>query len=401
MLTINELKEQINNRDVYIWGTRIAGLSALKIMIANGVDVKAFIDSTPCAEKKTRLDVILPDNFFCKDQDKVFVIICTRGHSPHIAKICQEHGVRYIEWEKLQRFDYYIEVTNRCNLNCLTCSSREYYNEPVREMTLPEFAAVIGRIRENDPLASWINLFGHNEAFLNNSLPEMISAAKAMNFSVGLSTNLAFTKDFKAVIQAGPAWVRVSMSGCGDNYEIIHRGAKWHVLYRNLISLSTYRESFSPDTIVEIFFHEYTHNKGDIEKVKNMCRAFGFEFRCIYASVIGFETVSNILDGRPVSRKISGALKYLCHSVEETAEQAFGQKDVPCPNDHMVRIHSDLTVAECMAWMGSVIPGKTFLEIPYNDLEQALTHTKYCPICKPRGLHQFCEIVFGEGKHDT
>jgi hypothetical protein len=128
-----------------------------------------------------------------------------------------------------------------------------------------------------------------------------------------------------------------------------------------------------------------------------LCDSLGYEFRTIYATVVGLETVSNILDGRPISRKVQGVLPYLCHSVEDTAREAFRQKGFPCPNDHLVRIHSDLSVAECQSWMGSIIESARFTDMSLDNLEQRLMNTRYCAVCKPRGLHQFCEVVFDEG----
>lgn len=350
-----ELKKLINDRDVYIWGTRIAGLSAAKILPAHNIKVKAFVDSIACNNNKLELEVISPEELFRTNLQDKFIIICTRGHSPHIKKTCMQKNLTkndFIEWEKIQHFDYYIEINNRCNLSCLTCSVREYYNEPLMNMSITDFKTILKKIRKEDPFASWINLFGHNEAFLNGSLAEMIELSNNLDLSVGLSTNLAFSKDFKNVIKAKPLWLRVSMSGWGENYSVIHRGGKFDILLKNLRLLSEYREKYSKNTMVEVFFHRYKHNEKDIEHAKELCNSLNFEFRCIYASIIGFETVSNILDGRAVSLKTQKALSYLCHSVSHTAKQALKQKDFPCPNDHLVRIHSDLTVAECQAWMG-------------------------------------------------
>lgn len=398
-MNINELKKLINGRDVYVWGTRIAGLSAVKILPLHNIRVSAFVDSVACSHDKLGLKVLSPEELFSGNLQDKFIIICTRGHSPHIVKTCMQNNLTkndFIEWEKLQRFDYYIEINNRCNLSCLTCSVREYYNEPLLNMTINDFEVVLKKIRQEDPLASWVNLFGHNEAFLNDSLAEMIEISNNFDFTVGLSTNLAFSKNFENVIKAKPLWVRVSMSGWGENYEIIHQGGKFDTLLKNLKLLSRYRKQYSPDTMIEVFFHRYKHNKDDIGRVKELCDTLGFEFRCIYASIIGFETASNIIDGRAISRKTQKALPYLCYSVQDTAKQAFKQKDFPCPNDHTVRIHSDLTVAECQAWMGSVMPGVKFTDVSFDDLEKKLVNTKFCSICKPRGLHQFCEIVYDE-----
>ena len=398
-MNVEELKKAIRGRDVYIWGTRIAGLSAAKLLPMEGIDVRGFIDSIPCWGDKLSLQVLNPRDIFEKNLEKIFIIVCTRSHSPHIIKTCIENGVSkdaIVEWEALQRFDYYIEINNKCNLSCLTCSAREYYNEALVNMTVSDFEAILEKIRMEDPLASWINLFGHNEAFLNDSLPEMIELADKLGFAVGLSTNLAFAKDFENVIKARPLWVRVSMSGWGKSYEVIHRGGKFDVLIKNLHLLSKYRNMHTPDMLIEVFFHRYRHNGNDIEKVRGLCDKLGFEFRTIYASIIGLETVSNLLDNRVVSRKTQRALPYLCFSVEDTARMAFQQKEFPCPNDHLVRIHSDMTVAACQAWMGSVIPGVRFTEISFDELERRLMQTQLCPLCKPRGLHQFCEIVFDE-----
>jgi len=394
-MTPAELKKRIGSRQVYIWGTRIAGLSAIDRLEKDiGVPVTALVDSVPISGKKHGHSVLLPAQLFKKNDP--FVIICTRGHSAQVSDTCRQHNVPFVLWEEIQRFDYYIEVNNRCNLNCISCSVREYYNDPLRNMSVPDFTKVLERIRDQDPFCSWINLYGHNEPLLSDTLPEMVRVADRMGFAVGISTNLATIRNFEDVIKAGPMFVRVSVSGWGNTYEKVHQNAKFPVLLHNLSLLQMYRAKYCPGMEVEVFFHRYKHNNTDREKVRELCARLGFEYREIYASIIGFETVSNILDHRPVSMKIQRAIPLLCHTVEETSARAYKQRQMPCPNDHMVRVHSDLSVAACLAWMGSKIPDTTFLEIPYDELEHRLTATPLCHLCRPRGLHQFCEIVFDE-----
>ena len=45
---------------------------------------------------------------------------------------------------------------------------------------------------------------------------------------------------------------------------------------------------------------------------------------------------------------------------------------------------------------GTVMPRVKFTDISFDKLERKLANTRFCPICKPRGLHQFCEVVFDE-----
>jgi MoaA/NifB/PqqE/SkfB family radical SAM enzyme len=399
MITIDKLKNIIGGRDVYIWGTRIAGLSAAKILPTYGINIKAFIDNIDNIQSKLGLNILLPKELL-NIQNK-FIIICTRGHSPHVINTCIENNMTekdFITWEELQQFDYYIEINNRCNLNCMTCSQKKYNNiKPLLNMSISNFKEMLEKIRKEDPFTSWLNLFGYNEAFLNNDLSEMIKISNSLNFTVGLSTNLAFNINFEDVIKAKPLWIRVSISGYDKNYELIHQGGKFDTVLKNLKLLSEYRNKHSKDTTIEILFHKYKHNLNDIPKIKKLCNDLGFEFRCIYASILGLETVSDILDKKPLSLKTQTALQYLCHSIEDTAKQSLKQKHFPCSYDHIIRIRSDLTIVDCQCWSGSTITGLKFTDnISFEELQNKLTNTKYCNTCKPKGLHQFYEIVFNE-----
>lgn len=77
----------------------------------------------------------------------------------------------------------YIEITNKCNLNCSFCS--EVLKEK-KSMTLEEFKEVLEKIKN---YTNYIYLHVKGEPLLNNNIIEMINLADKYNLKVNLTTN--------------------------------------------------------------------------------------------------------------------------------------------------------------------------------------------------------------------
>ncbi len=381
---------------IYIWGTRIAGLSIAKSLIHSGIKVEAFVDDFSETKSKLDIPIIKPETMF--KTKKRTVIIATRSHSEKLQERCSENHTEdqtVIPWDKIQQLDYYIEITNRCNLNCLTCSSREYYNDQLHKMTLTDFDSCTSKIVRDDPFITWINLFGHNEPLIHPDIADLIDNANSKGLSVGISTNMSLVFNVEKLIRSKPMWIRVSTSGLGTNYEISHQGGKSNLVIENLTKISKLRSEYSPDTEIEVFFLKYNYNQEDIPKWKDLCQELGLELRYIEPSLIGSETIYRVVEDLPISSKTRRALNILTRDISETLDLAHKQRHLTCPNERMVRIHSDMSVAECQTWMGSRLP-KSFLEYDIRELKEALSNTKYCKKCKHHSIHQYCEIVYDE-----
>ena len=83
----------------------------------------------------------------------------------------------------------YIEITNKCNLNCSFCSK---IKRPKREMNLNEFKEILNKIHN---YTDYIYLHIKGEPLLNNNIIDMINEAAKYNLRVNLTTNgMLFSK---------------------------------------------------------------------------------------------------------------------------------------------------------------------------------------------------------------
>ena len=77
----------------------------------------------------------------------------------------------------------YVEITNKCNLNCSFCSK---VKRQKKEMSIDEFKEIISKIHN---YTDYIYLHVKGEPLLNNNIIEMINEAETYNIKVNLTTN--------------------------------------------------------------------------------------------------------------------------------------------------------------------------------------------------------------------
>ena len=88
----------------------------------------------------------------------------------------------------------YIEITNRCNLNCSFCgkNKRDY-----RDMSLSEFELVINKIKK---YTDYIYLHVKGEPLLYSNLDSLLSICDNTNIKVNITTNGVFLKEKLSVL---------------------------------------------------------------------------------------------------------------------------------------------------------------------------------------------------------
>ena len=88
----------------------------------------------------------------------------------------------------------YIEITNRCNLNCSFCgkNKRNY-----RDMSLLEFELVINKIKK---YTDYIYLHVKGEPLLYSNLDSLLSICDNTNIKVNITTNGVFLKEKLSVL---------------------------------------------------------------------------------------------------------------------------------------------------------------------------------------------------------
>ena len=114
-----------------------------------------------------------------------------------------------------------IEITNRCNFNCIMCP-RDHFKVPKEDMPLENFKKIVERLKG----VKQIILTGWGEPLIHPHIFEMIAYCKARGYSVKLTTNgILLTSDFRhKVITSGLDGITISIESVKRVSEAGHSG---------------------------------------------------------------------------------------------------------------------------------------------------------------------------------
>ena len=117
----------------------------------------------------------------------------------------------------------FIEVTNRCNLLCQTCTRTYLQREPQKSLSLSEFISIARQF----PLLQRALLHGIGEPLLNPDLPEIIHYLKGREVEVIINSNgtLLTEKWQRKLIESGLDQYRCSIDGASEQTYARIRGA--------------------------------------------------------------------------------------------------------------------------------------------------------------------------------
>jgi len=126
-----------------------------------------------------------------------------------------------------------IEVTNRCNLNCIMCARGEM-NRKLGDMRLSTLRKIIDESKE---YIEYVDLQSLGEPLLHRSFIKMIEYCKANNVKCGFSTNASLLDEEKSndILSSGVNHVTLAFDGATkETYEKIRRGAKYDTVVTNI-----------------------------------------------------------------------------------------------------------------------------------------------------------------------
>ncbi len=129
----------------------------------------------------------------------------------------------------------YIEPTNRCNLNCVTCI-RHSWDEPLGEMSPETFTRIVDDLR-SVPLPLGVFFGGLGEPLAHPGIANMVRRIKMLGASVELITNgTLLTKSMsRQLIDAGLDKLWVSLDGATpESYTDVRLGAALPEVISNL-----------------------------------------------------------------------------------------------------------------------------------------------------------------------
>jgi MoaA/NifB/PqqE/SkfB family radical SAM enzyme len=129
----------------------------------------------------------------------------------------------------------YIEPTNRCNLDCVTCM-RNSWSEPLGAMSSAAFSRIVEGLRSFSPPPE-IFFGGFGEPLSHPNIVDMVRQAKGLGSSVALITNgTLLTKSLsEQLIDAGLGTLWVSLDGATpESYRDVRLGAALPAVLANL-----------------------------------------------------------------------------------------------------------------------------------------------------------------------
>ncbi len=208
----------------------------------------------------------------------------------------------------------YIEPTNRCNLDCVTCI-RHSWDEPLGTMNAETFSRIIEGLRSCDPPPD-IFFGGLGEPLSHPNILDMVRQAKALGSSVEMITNgTLLSKDVsKELVAAGLDKLWVSLDGATpESYTDLRLGAVLPEVLNNLYEFRRARwRKYIPEFFdlhlkpqIGIVFVAMKRNIADLPAVLSLANRLG-SLHFLVTNVLPYtrEMQDEILYSRAISDSI-------------------------------------------------------------------------------------------------
>ena len=171
----------------------------------------------------------------------------------------------------------YLEPTNRCNLDCITCI-RHSWDAEFGQMSADTFARILASLAEiGPPLTVFFGGFG--EPLAHPHTIDMIRQVKELGLTVEMITNgtLLDEKRSKALIAAGLDTLWVSIDGSRpESFADVRLGAELPTVLANLRRFRQLRPAaHKPSPAVGINFVAMKRNIADLPEVLNLGKRLG------------------------------------------------------------------------------------------------------------------------------
>ena len=289
---------------------------------------------------------------------------------------------------------YAIDVVGTCNLRCPTCPVGNSPDRARPRGTMPVdlFGRILAKLRAECPdPAPEIWMFNWGEPLLHPNLPELIGLVRAAGLSAHLSTNLNIRRGLEAVLAAGPATLKVSLSGISpETYGRTHVGGSIALVRENLRHLRAILDRTKAGTRIWVSHHLYRHNGHETTELARLCAELGFAYAPIPAFYMPLERLAEVLDGKdnPHDRGIVAALPIAPGERQAMiAAQRGGGGDCEL-RFNQTAINHDGSVALCCAvYDQDNMLGVGFLDEDFAALERRKYAHPFCGDCIRRNLH--------------
>jgi MoaA/NifB/PqqE/SkfB family radical SAM enzyme len=174
----------------------------------------------------------------------------------------------------------FIEPTNGCNLDCVTCF-RNAWDESVGRMTETTFAAILAGLRQLETMPT-VYFGGIGEPMFHPRTVEWIARVKELGARVEMITNgtMLNEKRGRQLIEAGLDLLWVSLDGASpESYADVRLGAELPKVIANLSRFRKMRKGgHFPRPEIGIAFVAMKRNIADLPKLLKLGRRLGVKY---------------------------------------------------------------------------------------------------------------------------
>lgn len=395
-IAIEDLRELINSKELYIWGYSLIGKLFKRLLKKNNLTVHGFCDSNPNLQNKIfdETPVFSPEKIIeLTRQRKGFILIAVSGLSHEIEKICLKEGLKkkvdFISYIQISRPETQIGISSYCNINCLNCP-RNYTLKEIKPglMSTFDYKKVLDKLVSEIPTIFLITLSGYGEPLMHPQIGQIIENTERV-VPCSVWTNLLVDEKIEELVLSKPTQLIIKASGYENTYEFYHRGAKWDKFKRNLFKLSELVRKIKPPTQINVLFHRHLNNqKDDMKMIRDLASSLGFRFNTTISHICPYDRILKFLkdnDNDYLNQKIIDKLSWDFSKV-----LALCQKDTPNPclcQRIFPVINHDLSVSICHVFYEPIIV-KNFLEVPLAYLIKRRHANIHCRECQLFGLHR-------------
>ena len=396
----------VTGKDVIIWGARMTGLGAARMLRDNDVHPLYFVDSDPGFKNKTvaGLQVVLPaqlKQMIDQSARPTAILVAVALKETDILKSLEGLGITGVDVVSFQDNDapyFTVDILGSCNLRCLSCPhSIVGHDVPRGSMRFEDFTQVIDKIHRESPDTTHISLYSWGEPLLHPKIDEIVKYVHGKGIAVALSSNLSFTFDerLERLIKAEPDYLKISVSGYyPDAYNSTHQGGNIDLVKSNLYRLKYFIDKHNKDILVDINYHLYNNNNGrNLEKFRELADELGFVISTTYALVMPLERVFDHIEGIP-DPQTEELRQHLLVDIDEGIEiSAEGSKPAKtCPfRENQININADLTVPVCCTVFqrGENIVAENYLETTVSEINKSKQRVKTCAKCMKLKLPEY------------
>ena len=380
------LRSIIGNRRAYVWGCNRIGIEVLSSLEKHGATLGGFADTrSELIGTRYFNKPVVSTRQILDDINANFIVVATPSFQQQAIQACEMAGrnkdVDFIKHTDVRRPAAVIDVAGHCNLSCTPCPRN---NDPtlatLNPMSFASFEQILNKLLIEQPLLSFIELFGWSEPLLNGDLPRIIRLTE-QSVPCAITTNLTLREPLNDMVAAEPTQLIVKIIGVESNYEKV-MGSSWQHLQENLQLLSKLAQSVN----TELCIHLYRTSSDIAERFSNTrarYESMGFRVSTPHLYPGAYDGLLDYCEGK-AELKNTGIPWNIPAALDLVTEES----DKPCLCQRIFPvINSDQSVSLCHTYHRPIV-ASDFMATSLSELVEKRHQHEHCRRCQTHGLHR-------------